>query len=118
MFFKSWSLLIGVVFLVVACQHELEIVGKPRVLIPADTFELILEDFMLIEAFTRSKHNNVHDYYKIMQKSGNEILRSHGVDSLRFSLSMDYYAQKQELLVEMYQSILDRTKDELTEENN
>jgi hypothetical protein len=116
--FKLRIILFGVVFLTFSCQHELEIVGRPTVLIPADTFEHILEDFMLIEAFTRSRHNNVHDYYRIMQNSGNEILANHGVDSLRFSLSMNYYAQKQEILVQMYESILSRVQDELEQKNN
>lgn len=113
MSFRLKIVLFIVVFTAFACQHELEIVAKPIDLIPADSFELILEDFLLIEAFTRSKHSNVHDYYNVMQCSGNEILSNFGVDSLRFSISMDYYAQKQEILIEMYGAILNRVNEEL-----
>lgn len=104
--------------LLFSCQHELENVVEPANLIPADTFEMILEELMLVEAFTRSKHSNVHDYYQIMQRSGHTILDNKAIDTMRFEISMNYYAQKQEVLVEMYEAILERTLHLLHEEDN
>lgn len=98
-----------------ACQNELEFNEVPQDLIPKDTFEVVLEEFMLIEGYTRKSHANVHEYFEIMRKSGNMILNKHHIDSARFGKSMDYYTREQELLLEIYQNILGRVDEKLNE---
>ena len=106
--------LVGLVFcLVSSCQHELEIIDRPKNLIPADSFELILEELMYVESFVRVKHKNINEFYKPMRASGEALLLKYNIDSLRFFKSMDYYTQSQEELIEMYRSIEARTKERL-----
>jgi hypothetical protein len=55
----------------------------------------------------RSVSSNVHDFYQIMLKSSQPIFEKHGVDSLRYVESMDYYARRQEELKGIYERIQD-----------
>lgn len=90
------------------CSYDLEYVDAPKDLIPKDTFELVLEDMMLLEAHVKTQKSNVHEYYKSMPKSAALIFEKHDIDSTRYISSMDYYSHKQEILLEMYSNIQDR----------
>ena len=90
-----------------SCTHELEIIEKPVDLIPQDSMEIVLHEMMLVEAYTRVQHQNVHEFYKVMRRSGNKVLEKYNIDSLRYERSMDYYARKQESLIEIYEKIQD-----------
>lgn len=98
-----------------SCSYDLEFVEAPDDLIPKDTFELVLEDMMLLESYVKSQKNNVHEYYKSMPKSAELIFKKHNIDSSRYIGSMDYYTQKQEILLEMYNNIQDRVVIEAVE---
>ena len=98
-----------------SCSYELEFVEEPKDLIPKDTFELVLEDMMLLEAYIKTQKSNVHEYYKSMPKSAELIFDKYNVDSSQYISSMDYYAQKQEVLLEMYTNIQDRVVIEAVE---
>ena len=104
---KSIKLIFITFSAVFSCTHELEIVEKPKNLIPADSFELVLSDLMLMEALVKTKHAKVQDFHLIMKGTGAAVLKKHKIDSLRFQQSMDYYAQKQEELIEIYRNIQD-----------
>lgn len=91
-----------------SCSYELEFVEEPDDLIPRDTFELVLEDMMLLESYVKTQKSNVHEYYKSMPKSAELIFDKYSIDSSRYINSMDYYSQKQEILLEMYTNIQDR----------
>lgn len=97
------------------CSYELEYVEIPDDLIPKDTFELVLEDMMLLEAYVKTQKSNVHEYYKSMPKSAELIFDKYNVDSSRYISSMDYYSQKQEVLLKMYENIQDRAVIEAVE---
>jgi hypothetical protein len=88
---------------------------EPKDLIPKDTFELVLEDMMLLEAYIKTQKSNVHEYYMSMPKSAELIFDKYEIDSSRYIRSMDYYAQKQEILFEMYNNIQDRVVVEAVE---
>lgn len=62
---------------------------------------------MILEAYVKTQKNNVHEFHKIMPASADSIFDVHGVDSSRYISSMEYYAKKQEILMEMYKSIQD-----------
>ena len=91
----------------VSCSHELEIIETPSDLIPRDTFEMVLHDMLLLETYTKQQHKNVNDFYILMKRSAQPIFESYNIDSVRYHSSMKYYSQKQEELIEIYQSILD-----------
>lgn len=112
-----WKIIFIVSFGLFSCTHELEIIEVPKDLIPPEQFQPVLKDIMYLESHTRTQFNNVNDFYKILPKSANVIFESHGIDSLRYYNSMQYYVKKQELLIEMYQAILDeiQEKDSLQE---
>lgn len=101
-------IVIAVIIIFSSCKYELEFAEAPDDLIPKDTFELVLEDMMLLEAYVKTQKSNVHNYHKSMPKSAELIFQKHNIDSSRYISSMDYYAQKQELLLEMYTNIQDR----------
>lgn len=102
---KGFSFVLIFCFLF-SCQHQLEIVEKPDDLIPADTFEMVLEDLMFLESFVRTKNKNtLKEFYRPMKASAEHLFNFYGVDSTRFVRSMDYYTRRQEQLVEMYKSI-------------
>ena len=94
-----------VLFFVMSCTHELEIIDEPVNLIPKDSMELILSEMMLIESYVRVKHINVRDYHDVMLRSGNELLANYNVDSLRYVESLVYYSKKQEVLDEIYEGV-------------
>lgn len=98
-----------------SCSYELEFVDAPDNLIPKDTFELVLEDMMLLEAYVKTQKSNVHEYYKSMPKSAELIFDKYNVDSSRYISSMNYYSQKQKTLLEMYNNIQDRVVIEAVE---
>lgn len=110
---------ISITFVILAifssCSYNLEYVEAPDDLIPKDTFELVLEDMMLLEAYVKTQKSNVHEYYKSMPKSAELIFEKHNIDSSRYISSMDYYSQKQEILLEMYTNIQDRVVIEAVE---
>lgn len=91
-----------------SCSYNLEFGEKPDDLIPKDSFELVLEDMMLLEAYVKTQKSNVQQYYKSMPKSAELIFEKHEIDSSRYISSMDYYSQNQEILLEMYSNIQDR----------
>ncbi|MEX2483363.1 MAG: DUF4296 domain-containing protein [Brumimicrobium sp.] len=90
------------------CTYELENTVPPENLIPPDSFELILEDMMLLESYVKTQQNNVAEFYPSMIKSADPIFEKYNVDSIRYINSMEYYAQKQEVLLKMYENIQDR----------
>lgn len=98
-----------------SCSYELEFVEEPKDLIPKDTFELVLEDMMLLEAYVKTQKSNVHEYYKSLPKSAELLFNKYEIDSARYIRSMDYYTQKQEILLEMYNNIQDRVVIEAVE---
>ncbi len=90
-----------------SCSYELEEVEPPKDLIPKDSLSVVLKDVMMLEAYIKTQRNNVHQFYKLLPASADSIFEAHGVDSSRYISSMEYYAKKQETLMEMYKSIQD-----------
>ncbi|MDX1652171.1 MAG: DUF4296 domain-containing protein [Brumimicrobium sp.] len=108
LFFYSIAFVLILIF--ASCGYQLEKVEKPDDLIPKDTFELLLEDMMLLESYVRIDQNNVHQFHRPLIQSSEIIFEKYGVDSSRYIRSMDYYAQKQEILLEMYENIQNRAQ--------
>ena len=88
-----------------SCSYELEDVQPPNDLIPKDSFTDILKDMMILEAYVKTQRNNVHDFYRSMPASADSVFRAYNIDSSRYISSMDYYSNKQEILLEMYNEI-------------
>ncbi len=114
---KSIRFYIAFVILAIfsSCSYDLEFVEAPDDLIPKDTFELVLEDMMLLEAYVKTQKSNVHEYYKSLPKSAELVFDKYNIDSSRYISSMDYYSQKEEVLLEMYTNIQDRVVIEAVE---
>ena len=60
---------------------------------------------MILEAYVKTQRNNVHDFYRSMPASADSVFRVYNIDSSRYISSMDYYSNKQEILLEMYNEI-------------
>lgn len=103
----SKYILAGLLLLISSCNYELEQVEQPNDLIPKDSFTNILKDMMVLEAYVKTQKNNVHDFYKAMPASADSIFDSYDIDSSRYISSMEYYSEKQEILMEMYKDIQD-----------
>lgn len=112
-----WLLFLFVIALS-SCQLELEKLELPENLIEKEKFTRVLSDMMLLEAHLQSKYENVTKYYNLIQNSANEVFKSHGVDSLSYANSMDYYAQKQEVLKEIYIEIQNNVNQKRMEVEN
>ena len=89
------------------CSYELDKTTVPKNLIPKDSFTLILYDVMLLESYYKVNDLDFHSFQLNVQEGIQPIFDKHQIDSARFAESMDYYSKKQEILMEIYNTIQD-----------
>lgn len=97
-------------FLVLAlsgCEYQLQLNNKPSDLIPKDTFTYVLHDMMVVEAYYSSQPINVQNFYSKIPSVMDTVFRKYNIDTARFNRSFDYYANQQEEMIKIYQSIQD-----------
>lgn len=89
------------------CSYELDKTTVPTDLIPKDSFTTMLYDIMLLESYYKVNDLDFNSFQINVQKGIQPIFDKHQIDSTRFAVSMDYYSKKQELLMEIYNTIQD-----------
>ena len=80
---------------------------KPANLIDEEKMKKIMSEMMLLETAVQLKYSDVIVSKKIIEHSGNKLLKSYGEDSLNYSQSFNYYASNKEQMQEMYNEILE-----------
>lgn len=103
---KKLFILFAVLSLV-GCKYSLDDEKPPKDLIETEAFTKILHDIMVVEAYYKVKYSSDREYLEHLPAVIDSVFQKHGVDSLRFSNSMDYYANEQIELIHMYMKIQD-----------
>ncbi len=80
---------------------------KPTNLIDEEKMKKIMSEMMLLETAVQLKYTDVLESKKIINHSGNKLLKSYGEDSLTYTQSFNYYASNKEQMKEMYNEILE-----------
>jgi hypothetical protein len=93
--------------LIASCREPVGALPKPVGLIPEDKLVNILTDLSLIEAHVQMNYLQVARYKKVMERSGDQIVKRHGVSRDQFESSMDYYGSRQERMQKIYSRVLD-----------
>lgn len=99
--------IIGLLLLFSRCDYKLDVTTRPNDLIPKDTFTHILHDMMVVEAYYSSQPINIQNFYKKIPSAMDTVFFKYKVDTTRFNRSMDYYSDRQQELIDMYQNIQD-----------
>jgi hypothetical protein len=85
----------------------MEGISKPNDLIPRDTMVMVLKDLTVIESHIQNKYVSVTRFKRIMEISGDHVLKDYNLSMKRLERSMDYYGSRQELMSGIYAEILD-----------
>lgn len=109
-FMKRGLLLLGIFLGLLACKEKL--IEPPKDLIPEAKMTEILYDLALIQGI-RTTNPNTLDIYTI--ETMPYIYEKHGIDSLQFVHSDQYYASVPLIYQRMYQSITDRIEAHIAE---
>lgn len=97
-------------------SSEIKRVNKPDGLIPETKMIQVLKDLTVMEAHVQQKYPSIQQNYKVMIETGDAIFKKHGIDSLAFKESMDYYGSRQEKMQELYSKVLDQINSDLAKE--
>jgi len=76
-------------------------------LIPQDSFTNLLIDLVVLEAHIQGKYVHLNNYTEIMSKSGDSLLKLHGLTHDRFLSSMMYYGQVPYTMDSIYTTVID-----------
>lgn len=90
-----------------SCKDTTTEVSEPENLIPRDSLVMVLEDMMVMESHVQSKYPQMNMSRKVMKNSGNAILAKYGISFERYDKSVDYYASRQEEMIEIYTQVQD-----------
>lgn len=88
---------------------------KPKNLIDEKKMVVILTELMKLEGHVESKYVQLPRYYKVIDKSGDSIIRANGCTPEQFSKSYDYYSFEQDDLKKIYSKVMERLNREMTE---
>ena len=107
--FKGWYFVAGIVAIlfVSSCQDDSYELKEPDDLIAKDTMIMVLKDLTLIESHLQTKYVQLSNYYKSLKLSGDLITAKYNLTPDRVERSLVYYGSKQEVMQEIYASILD-----------
>lgn len=94
-------------FLFAACNPREIVIDKPKDLIPKDSLTSLLTDLVVLEAHIQSKYMQLNNYTEIMSKSGDSLLKKHGLTYDRFQSSMMYYGQLPHTMDTIYTNVID-----------
>ncbi len=96
------------IILLSACSGESARLELPDDLIPKDTMVLFIKDLSLIEAHVQNRYLHVSRFHKLMEKSGDNLLKKYHLTRARFESSMDYYGRDNALMRSIYNEALDK----------
>ena len=97
---KFISIVIGALFFI-SCSDNLLRTEPPEDLIPKDSFVTVLKEVYILEGFLQNQFIQMNNGHDAIQKSGDLIMKKHGLNHDRFKRSLDYYSSQQEEMQEM-----------------
>ena len=92
--------------LLFSCVPEIDRVPEPKNLLSEEKMIEIMADLIKTESHITNENARVSDYFKMMINSGDEVLKSHNVTKKRLEGSLDYYASRQEMMTEIYDTMV------------
>ncbi len=111
---KQFFAIVLSVFIISSCSDNLFRTEAPEDLIPKDSFVSLLKDVYILEGFFQNQFIQMNNSHDAIQKSGDLIMKKHGVNHDRFKRSLNFYAAQQEEMQEINNRILDSLNMELS----
>lgn len=102
MLLKKLSVLIGVFILMISCQQE----KQPAGIIEKEKMVSVLIDINIVDAYL----NQVPQVDTMLMQAKSRytyVFKKHGIDSVKFSKSLNYYSLRSAELDQMYQTVID-----------
>lgn len=88
------------------CEEQQE--PPPSNLLPQEKFVEVLTEVQILEGAYTHEFINLDDPDSVMMSHYREIFDRTGVDAASFESSLHYYRLDQELIVEIYDEVIDR----------
>ena len=102
------------VILLASCSsNQIGRVSEPEKLISQTKLTAVLVEMVKLEAHVESEYKTVTYYSETMKKSGDSLLKAHGIAPKDYELNMEYYGAQQELMQEINSDVLDELTKEL-----
>ena len=104
---------ISLLILIASCSRSIERVPAPKGLVPKDKMVRVVKDMMILESHIQANYGQVSMYYKVMEKSGDSLLETFGLDRETYEASIDYYGSRQDEMQAIYSESLEKMNEEL-----
>lgn len=101
--------------LFVGCHADVDRGDVPENLIPQEQMVVVMKEMIKLEAVVQQKYRNVAEYYKVMLNSGDSLLKNYKITRKQYDESMNYYAARQDLMIQMNDEINDMLTKERVE---
>lgn len=88
-----------------ACVDKIPDLPAPDHLIEKDKMVDVLTELVQLESSAQLKYVQVAKYSKILNKTGDSLIKSKGFTVKSFEESMDYYGAKQDEMIEIYEEV-------------
>lgn len=115
---KPFVPIIILALFLISCSDNLYRTEPPQDLISKDSFVSVLKDVYILEGFLQNQFIQMNNGHDAIQKSGNLIMKNHGLSRDRFKRSLDYYSSQQEEMQAINNQILDSLNKELSKVQN
>jgi len=104
---KIASLLL--IFLAFGCSRSNKIkIDAPKDVIPVDSMIPVMMDMLTMENVIKSDYPQIAQNAKIINNSGDSILKKYHLNFDRYKRSLDYYAMQQDTMLYIYKQMTDR----------
>lgn len=87
----------------------------PENLIQHDEMVKLMTELMKLEGHVTSKYVQLVRYHKVINNSGDSLVKAHGFTPKQFKESMEYYTFEQNELEQIYGEVLDNLNREMVE---
>lgn len=97
---------IALIFLFYACYEKPTFsYSEPENLLSEEKMVKVIEDVTFVESAYTSKYSQVSRFNHLMQEAIDSVFSSNDIDREAFESSMDYYANHQQDLIEIYRKV-------------
>lgn len=106
-------LIISFLTLLFSCEIKVKEIPEPKNLLSKEKMVVILEELMVVEQYVQAQYPQIHQFQEIARRSGDAILKKHGVSYKRFDEAMDYYGSRQQEMIAIYDQVLENINKKL-----
>ena len=106
-------LAIALLFFSGCSSNDIGSIDEPNPLISREKITTILVDMVKLESHIESEYKTVTYYSDVMKKSGDSLLKAHGVAVKDYTANMEYYGAQHALMQDINSDVLDELTKEL-----